>query len=362
MSFSVYKETSPPDGHIYKLMQLPKELLDYIKTSRNVLEFKSPALGRNHLVLCTESNTYTVRQMNHSNTQLLVEDLLEPRIGKSLLNTFGLSELESSNNLLVVGLCSYLYELTPTQGDIEIAGLQVYDGTEALLSVKTCKKFAELVNDSPIAARSFQKRWHQLCGSTVNDQAVILAPDFVCDALYALVSVTIAEELNVFTLDAMTTRMVRENRKFTPSVVETICGKFCDPDDNRLTLNQAAIAKWFGVATLRKLRGVSTDKDLLLQWKSSLPPFFNALLNLKSLRGHYYRPLLGAILHLDRAGLSTDIHGRIKEMFLLVKKWDYDEFLPYVDEFIPATKKADSVILKYAKKKRAGKSFFVCPR
>lgn len=362
MSFSIYNQVTDSDDHVHKLMQLPKELVEYLKQPENVLQFKSPLSYSNHLVLCTQSTTYLVRQMNHSNTQLLVEDLLAPAIKKSVKSTYGEPDAEPSQDLLAVDQCSYMYELTPTEGSIETAGLPIYDGTTELLSTKNPRTLEQLIDDSPIAADSFTRRWHSMCGCTVNQVAVILHSGFVTEALYALISVTIAEKLHSFTIDGMATRLSQESPKYTRSVLETISGKFCTQTDTLYELNESEIAKWFGVMTLRKLKTPCYDKDVLLQWKSSLPPFFSALLDLKALRGHYYRPMAGSIQQLDPLGLSLDIHGRIKEMFALVKEWDFDEFLPFVLEFIPLTKKPDAVILKYAKKKRVGRRFVVCPR
>ncbi|WPK25296.1 hypothetical protein PUMCH_002607 [Australozyma saopauloensis] len=358
MSFSVYSQIGGSDDHKYKLMQLPKELLEYLKTPDNVLEFKLPLSRKNHLVLCTESETYTVRQMNHSNTQLVVEDLQVPAVGRKLM---GLGP-DSSSSLLAVGLCSYLYELTPSLGEIETAGLPLYDGTAELLVGSVPLSVESLMQSSPIARTCFQSQWHALCGSEIDGIAVILSPDFVTNVLYTIIAVAIAEKWSSFTLEEMAPRLASENSKFTRLVLETIAGKFCECKDNELSLNRPEIAKWFGIMSLKKLATATSDKDLLLQWKSSLPPFFNALLDLKVLRGHFYRPLAGRLQYLNKETLSPEIHARIKDMFKITKDWDYDEFLPYVEEFIPATKKADAVILKYAKKKRMGKLFVVCPR
>lgn len=362
MSFSVFSQVGTNDDDIYKLIQLPKNLLEYMKSPGNCLEFKSLEAAKNQLVLCTESETYQVRQMNHSNTQFMVEDLSSEKTAKKLHYSFGEPQLESSNHLLAVGQCSYLYELTQTEGEIETQGLPIYDGSEELLDGFHIRTIQDVSNDSPIAGGCFEKRWHSLCGSKIEDRAVILHPSFVTEALYALISVLIAEKKESFALDQVLPLFLEQDEKFTSEVLRTLAGKFCEEQNMEFTLNKPEISKWFGIMTLKKMMTSSSDKDLLLNWKLSLPPFFNALLDLKALQGHYYRPHVGMVQYLNRSGLSQDIHSRIKEMFKLVKEWDYEEFMPFVEEFIPATKKPDAVILKYAKKKRNGKRFVVAPR
>lgn len=362
MSFSVFSQVGNNDDDIYKLIQLPKSLLEYLKTPGNDLEFKAPESTKNQLVLCTDSETYHVRQMNHSNTQFVVEDLSSDKISKQLRYSFNEPELESTNNLLAVGECSYLYELTLIEGEIETQGLPIYDGTDALLEGFHIRTIQDVLNDSPIAGKCFDKKWHSLCGSKIEDRAVILHPSFVTEGLYSLISILIAEKRESFTLDQILPLLMEQNERFTKDVLKTLVGKFCEQEDMEYKLNKPDITKWFGVMELKKVMTSCSDKDLLLNWKLSLPPFFNALLDLKGLQGHYYRPFVGSVQYLNPSGLSQDIHSRIKEMFKLVKEWDYEEFLPFVKEFIPATKKADAVILKYAKKKRNGKRFTVAPR
>lgn len=362
MSFSVFNQVANNNDDIYKLVQLPKELLEYLKTEDNVLEFKSPVSSKNQLVLCTDSDTYLVRQMNHSNTQLVVEDLSEPGTKKELRYIFGDDQFESPNNLLAVGLCSYLYELTPFSGEIETEDLPIYDGSSALLVTLTPRTTEEVLGDSPIAGNQFYQKWHELGGCNINNQAVILDPAFITEALYAFVSIIIAEKLSAFSIGQISLLISDENPKYTMSVVQTLAGKFCDLEGTQYTLNSARIAKWFGIMTLKKMATSCTDKDVLLNWKSSLPPFFNALLDLRALHGHYFRPIIGNVQYLNPDGLSMEIHARIKEMFEMCKEWDFDEFLAFIKQFIPSTKKPDAVILKYAKKKRNGKLFIICPR
>lgn len=362
MSFSVFSQVGKNDDDIYKLVQLPKKLLEYMKTPGNCLEFKSPESAKNQLVLCTDSETYNVRQMNHSNTQFVVEDLSSENQTKTLRYSFGEPLLESSQHLLAIGQCSYLYELTLSEGEIETQELPIYDGSEKLLEGFHIRTVEDVIKDSPIARKCFEKRWHSLCGSKVENRAVLLHPSFITEAIYALISVLIAEKKESFTVDQILPLLLEHNERFTRDIVQTLAGKFCEEENLEYTLNKPEISKWFGIMTLKKMMNSASDKDLLLNWKLSLPPFFNTLLDLKALQGHYYRPHVGTVQYLNPSGLSQDIHSRIKEMFKLVKEWDYEEFLPFVEKFIPSTKKPDAVILKYAKKRRNGKRFIVCPR
>lgn len=361
MSFQVFNQISIPRDHVYKLVQLPPELVTYMKDSpQNSLHFKSPVSTKNHLVLCTDDSTYTVRQMNHSNTVLLVNDMSVNKYEKSMVK-MGESgpDLNPHNTLLAIGLSTYQYQLTPTPGYIDATDVPIYDGKSPLDASKTV---AQVRDDSPIAVSAFSAAWYRIRGCEINGQAVILSPALVTEVLHTLISILIAQRLELFILDDVVDRALAQSAIYTENVLVTVIENFCERKDEKLYLRNAAIAQWFGVEVLKLCLLALPDKELLLKWKSSLPPFFNVLLDLSLLRGHYCRPSVGKLRYLPRSSLAGDMQTRIKEMFLIVKEWDFDEFLPYVEEFIPATKKPDVVILKFARKKRVGKKFVVCPR
>lgn len=358
MSLQVYNQISTPDDHVYKLVQLPPDLVDYMKAHpKKPLLFKSPVSSHNHLVLCTQDSTYTVRQMNHSNTALLVNDMAVNGLGHTLVSAS--SDAGGARDLLAVGLSTYQYELTKTPGYIDTNGVPFYDGKAPTTSTKTVE---HVRLDSPIADAQFDAAWYNLLGCEVDGHAVILSPEFVTDALHTVISVVIAGRLDTFTLDDIAAKVHNQNKLYSGGVVHTLTQRFCLHDENTLQLDKAAIARWFGVHTLKLNPQALPDNELLLKWKSSLPPFFDVLLDMAALHGYYCRPVVGTVRYLPRDSLAGEISTRIKELFLVVKEWDYDEFLPFVHEFVPANKKPDAVIVKYARKKRVGKKFVVCPR
>ncbi|SGZ56119.1 CIC11C00000000053 [Sungouiella intermedia] len=361
MSFQVFNQISAPQDHVYKLVQLPPDLVAYMKDSpQKPLHFKSPASSNNHLVLCTDDSTYTVRQVNHSNTVLLVNDMSVNKYGKKMV---GLNDNpsfpDSQNTLLAIGLSTYQYQLTSTPGYIDSKDIPIYDGRS---KVDVFKTVDQVRNDSPIAVSAFFPAWYRIRGCDINGLAVILAPEFVTEVLHTLISILIAQKLDNFTLQDIEERAKDQNSNYTKDILVTVTENFCERKDGMLQLHKPNIAQWFGIETLKSCLQALPDKELLLKWKSSLPPFFNVLLDLSLLHGYYCRPTVGKIRYLPRDSLAGDIQTRVKEMFLIVKEWDFDEFLPYVAEFVPSTKKPDAVILKFARKKRVGKKFVVCPR
>lgn len=357
-------------------MQLPKELVEYLKSNENTqsedLIIKSPSDSKNELVLCTPSKTWKVRQMNHSNTVLLVNNM---NVNK-LDNVLEPMDLEGHLPDKLVGFAnlSYEYELSKVSGSVSTNGLPTYDGKEVTDGVKRYT-IEELVENSPISKNQFFQKWYQLRGSEVDGMAVILTKEYVNEVLQNLIPILISnniaydtEEFNL-DIEKITSLMKQQNSSFTAPVITTILNKFGYPKTEEVgnqifRLNNGEISRWFGIqALITNNSKVISPKEFLISWKSSFPPFYNVPIELKLLRGHYYRPVGENIQYLNPEQLSdNDISSRIKDLFAVVKEWDFDDFIPYVAQFIPAGKKPDAVILKYARKKRVGKKFVVCPR
>ncbi|KAK8440893.1 Ctf8p and Ctf18p associating protein [Candidozyma auris] len=355
MSFNVYCQTSKRKDYTYKLVELSDDLVDYIKKGKGSLSFKSPKSIDNHLVLCTDDETYTVRQQNHSNTTILMNDAHVNKLKQKFETT--------DSSLVGIEQLSYTYELTKSSGYIDTAGIAKYPGGD----VKSSKNIDQVKADSPVDAAHFEKQWYGLCGSTIDGYAVLLETDFITDALYTLISIllSLSKANEEYDLQQVASKCESQNTKLTKEIVATLSHRFGEETSpSRFKLDQNKCAWWFGVETMKKASpSLLTEKEFMLKWKSSLPPFFSASLDLSFLRGNFCRPQSDKIRYLNPEMLSKDLHARIKELFQMVKEWDYEEFLSFIDSFIPATKKKDSVIVKFARKKRVGKNkFVVCPR
>ena len=76
--------------------------------------------------------------------------------------------------------------------------------------------------------------------------------------------------------------------------------------------------------------------EFLLNWKTSLPSFYNPPLDISQLAGYYCSPIENKILYVDPESLSENLSQRFKELFELDKSWNYDEFIPFIKSlFLP---------------------------
>lgn len=372
-SYSTYQEIKSPTDHTYKLLQLTPDLLDYIKSNEHgELLLKSPPILKNHIVLVTDNKTWKMRQMNHSNSVLLLNNMKINKLNKTLEHIIPVEE--PTNQLLGIANLAYEYELSKIPGYIEIGNLPTYDGNfEVANEIDSSRNVEALMNDSPISREEFYKEWYTLCGCEIEGKAVILSKEFITDGLQLLIPILITKDIDYksdafnINISDISKEMRQQNRLYTQEVTITILHKFCikHHESSMFKLNNLAVAKWFGIQTLFSTNAnLISPKDFLLKWKSSFPPFYNVPIDLSQMRGYYCRPLNEQIQFLNPSTLTPgDMSIRVKELFQIVKEWEYEEFLPFIEEFIPKGKKPESIVLKYAKKKRVGKNrFMVCPR
>ncbi|CAN3362738.1 sister chromatid cohesion protein Dcc1p [Diutina catenulata] len=349
----LYNQLASDNSCHYKLIQLPPDLLKAIEAGDDIV-IKQSQSEEPQLVMTSNSKTWKVRQMNHSNTVLVMNE-------SDRLNIQPYSSSENAvppaKSLVGFASCSYEYELTPMKGAIDESLIPVY--TEGPVPRKLT--IDELMAACAISPAEFAREWSRIGGCDLEGYAVILSPEVVSRVLYLLLTTMIAQQMDY--MDAVSVSRLHDllpNEK-TP-VVNTVLARFSSPQEGgKVTFDHCAVVKWFGIAKLAEIKGASV-KQFLLQWKSSLPEFYNVPLDISDLSGHFFTPQAGLIEYIDRATLSKDTKTRITDLLRVQREWDYDEFVALVKDLVPAGKKPDSVIMKFARKKRVGKKFVVAPR
>lgn len=372
ITYHAFNQLSSESGHTYKLIQLPPDVLSHIEHGSEPLQLKSSPGELTDLTLCTNNKSWRIRQMNHSNTVFLLNDLNINCMGQKIQHDSNKENesnktIETLNMLMGFASNSFEYELTSTPGSINADRLPIYDGNEFKPTGYSEK---DLLLDSPVSKNQFYKIWYDLCGCEVHGSAVILSRKFVTDFLSVLIPVIISidgayssEDYNL-EVKQILELLAKENELYTPEICWSIFHKFGDVHEGKFKLKNIVITRWFGIQALSRQTQPMDCKQFLLLWKGSLPHFYNVPLDLEQLKGYYFKPTSTLVQYLEPSSLShANAGSRIKELFLVSKEWDLDDFIPFIQEFIPTGKKPDSIILKYAKKKRMGKNrFVVCPR
>lgn len=336
--YSVYQqlnEDSHATKYTYKLLQLPSKILNQLESKTANLYIKSDI---NSLALCTDSETFKLRQMNHSNTVLLLNK-------------------EPDSKLIGFQKTSYEYELTEIKGSIDTSNIPIFNGR----TVPQRIDLQALKDNSICSYQEFLSNWYELGGCEIDHGAYIMSADILTELLYLLITKLMSLQVHEFSWEDVSSIIAPP---YNDSMLTSIIHKFCTLENEKYHLNDLKITQWFGIVEMSKINHKMTDiSEFLLNWKTSLPSFYNPPLDLSQLTGYYCSPIEHKILYVDPESLSDNLSQRFKELFELDKSWNYDEFIPFISKFVPAGKKVDSIILKYGKKKKVGKNrFVVCPR
>ncbi|CUS21032.1 LAQU0S02e04258g1_1 [Lachancea quebecensis] len=360
----------------YKLLQLDSTLLKALE-NEGKLAFKA-AKESDSVVLCSKSNTWTLKQKNHSNTVLVMREFVPDEIPK-IENWSSLDVREPSGFSL--GFTKQSYELEPrlTTGEINYGTLPIYSGEAHKVSgasglpSATCLSLEDLRKCSPCSDEEFAQKWPALGGCVVNGVACILSREFVSRALHITLMSCMAESLSFEDLDesqafAAVNKDMGEAGEFNPfskEVISTILGKFCSRSPlGKFKLQKETISQWYGIEALKKFASrVSIPQDeFMIKWKSLFPPYFSCDLDFRALRGYYYRPLGSCIQYFSKETLPDDPKERFSYLFKLQSTWDLDEIAPFIDQLNTKGIKIESFVMKYARRKRQGKRITVSAR
>ena len=367
-SYALYQQIETPQDKVYKVIQLPKDFKEQIEKGKDNIVIKSGDDNRNYTILCTKNKTWKVRQLNHSNTVMLMSDPCHAYVPQKVEPHVKDEEI-LKNSLFGIANLTYEYELTRTLGYIDNSLLPIYSGKNDIQEGKTVQ---DLINNSPISEGEFFKNWFCKGGCKINGFAVILSDTFITEVLLVIISILISKGVNyrnespMVNMNELSQSVAEQGFAYSGEVTETLLNRFGSSSDGGSTfiLNNHAIAKWFGIYTLKTiLTTLISPEDFLLKWKSALPPFYNVPIDLPYLRGYFCRPVTDRIQFLHPETLPLNLASRISELFKISKEWQYDEFLPFVEPYVPEGKKVESILLKHVRKRRLNnKKFVVFPR
>lgn len=362
--YSTYTSLTRDPAYTYKLVQLTNDVRERLEKGEQIT-IKSDPNVPSHLVLTASDSTWKIRQMKHTNTALVMSS----RSDWSPM--FGADRASDLNALVSIASLTYEYELTPTKGTITITDLPVYDPKtkDTRENVKSIS-LDKLLCDSCISEKEFYHQWYKLGGCDIKGNATILSPRYISELLQLIITLLIRHKILDIKSEGIVDKMpqiidlIQQHASTIPvSAIETVVHKFSDVSTGQL--DHSSVSEWFGIETLQKqasIRALSV-RDFLMEWKSALPPFYNAPLDITQLQGYYYKPALDSVAYLDSSNLAVlDLSARVKELFSIAKEWEWEDFAPFIMSFVPSGKKPDAFMLKYCKRRRVGKKVLVSTR
>ncbi|CAH00377.1 Dcc1p [Kluyveromyces lactis] len=372
MSVNLYNKLEPETG--YKLLQLSDDLLDAFQTGP--VKFKALSDDAGNVVLCSEDKTWVIKQRNHSNTVILMNEFAPTGgIPEDKINTFGLPRPGAD----WAGFSTLDSELEPrlVDGSIDVTQLDIYHGKDVPLTRKlTLQEFKDMC---PCSEKEFVSKWFEVGGSVVQGFACLLSERFMLKALHIILISCMAENLDVdsLSIDKVADVLAKDVKQgepnlYTHEIVTTVINKFgfkvesaeTEPDDVRFRINMSLIARWYGVSALKKFAAKEpiSEDEFMIQWKGQFPPYFHCDLDICMLRGYFVRPLTNKIRYMSRTTLSLDAKERFKQLFHWQSTWEQADMVPYISDLNTKNLKIDTFIIKYARRKRVGNKVIISAR
>ncbi|CCF60001.1 hypothetical protein KAFR_0I02220 [Kazachstania africana CBS 2517] len=368
MSINLHCQLECDKDSQYKLIQLTPELLKVLKPTKgneqnSLLQFKALDDNSSNVVLCSRDKTWIVRQKNHSNTALLMNEFIPGRpmnIPKESL--FGLTE--PTSDLLGYSSTSFEYETRKTEGQLNLDLVPLYNGEVKFPQTGNkpqLRTFEELVEHSPTSVVEAKTIWYNVGGCEINGYICLLSNEFMSRALHVMLTSVVAENLNLNelaldeTFRAVTKDMGPDFNPYTIEVVKTVLNRFMKAfTDDRWSLDMLKIAKWYGINALKNhahKTSMSTD-EFMIKWKSTFPPFLPCDIDTDMLRGHYYKPAEHHLQYIAKNTLPIDVKERFNILFRLQSTWDFEDIKPLVEDLNVHGLKIDNFIMKYARRRR----------
>lgn len=337
----------------YRLLELSPHLLKAVENRSN-LQIKS-SHENGEVMLCTESRTFRLRQINQSNTLLLFNSSQDYRTKIPTLTTFG-----SAANFL---------EAIEIAGSLDLSTIPIYKGDGEISKKETSVSTTveSLRSQSPASDREFEALWVQNLGVEVNGVACLIDNELVMNILSDLLLTAVSTKMP---LDNVDRDLILNNISIDENgpIVEQVFRRFTTLGDDQTALTYMfdvkTISKWFGLHILRKkAKSINLNIiDFLDQWKQSIPVNLGAELNVEDLVGYYVVPQPDTIRYFTADILSEKPKIRFQQLFSIKSTWEFDEIVPFIEGIRNKSVKMESFIMKFARKKTSGKRVIITAR
>ncbi|KAL2056465.1 hypothetical protein ABVK25_003489 [Lepraria finkii] len=317
-----------------RLLELPSALLEQITSKRlSNLTLKSATPNSSsqtsaNAVLCTDNQTYRVRQVQSSNSiYVLQPSETSPEDG--FIPTIGLS---------AIAQCTATLELIPEPASATPFLKQtvpVYSGPESGTQLPTASAPLEKKNKHAILERApcslgeFNKACEELCVFEVDGQAWLPTASMLANVWKSIISgatmrsVNLGEGFSIATLS----RIVEEDGHPTAlfrAVMDRLSSNDIELMDDYAALSREKAVPWVGLVLLQS-HHMSTEavllSDFLQDWQNQLLEDWRNNAKLDALKGKYSQPGNGRIVFDESGGSASASSTPAKSGRNNTRKW-----------------------------------------
>ncbi|KAF2764915.1 hypothetical protein EJ03DRAFT_355359 [Teratosphaeria nubilosa] len=288
--FFVLPEESQPQ---FRLLELPPELLEILtSTDAKPIHFKSSPNAASNLSLCTPTQTYTVRQVNTSNSVYITR----PHATATTNNG------PTAPSIHAIAKSDFTYELAPTKTTLDTvipyirAALPIYTSTGAhqLKPDLAPKTKADLFADIPFSDLECERGWKRLACFELDDDDNNAKGCFIPSGEAKLQAwkstVQRSHEYGIDLTAAFNESLLIDSssdlaRKLSQAILSSVA---VDTSASQLdaseTVRQAGL---WNLEAATQTRGAVKMAEFVGEWKDLLPEKWREMARLEELKGEY---------------------------------------------------------------------------
>lgn len=351
----------------YKLLELDSELLEYLTASENPqLLLKGPRTD-SKLVLCTNTKTFKVREVQHSNSLFVMRAGTEDcRLLSNVPSSWEAIDITGSTDH-----CEDAFRNVPVY--YGVTGSNVHSNEKSTqgkpkLERKIPETLDALKLQVPVSEAQFAKLWIDRVGVELAGNCLYtLSKDVIYDVLRdVLVVMENFKSVDFAQVYAQLAGADGDDFEEPAAVVEAVIKKFAVNSTAPYELSGELILQWLGIYMLE----IHSDEELAIDsfvdlWTASVPVPVERLgsqLDLALLDGHFIKITPTRLTHINRSTLSSHPETRFKELLTIKPTWELAEIAPFVDDLRSRALTLERFVMKFAKKKTAGNRVYVTSR
>ena len=246
-------------------------------TIRDDVSQQSPA----YAVLCTDDQTFQVRQVQSSNSVFVLQSMEKP------LPSGGTNLPMTS--LCAIAQCPSLLELVPTsissiaflRQKMQAFNGERSDGFPPMISVDKLESWDPnskygILEDAPFSNREFDQAWGEICAFEHAAESWIPTASVLTNVWGAIVMAASARDLKLdesFSTSAIVSTVDEESypTALVSAVLARISARDQDVMDGYAILDRTKCVSWVGAVLLESLDGEVLVSDFVKQWQDKLP-------------------------------------------------------------------------------------------
>ncbi|TIC19762.1 hypothetical protein E3Q12_04123 [Wallemia mellicola] len=325
--------TKPEDKvkNDFKLLELNDELVKALDDQKLLL-FKGD--GDEDVVLCTQDNTYSLKNRMHSNSLTMLDESTN-KDEYSIAHTFHeiLEVQKCSPNIDKIDmLLSHRVLLDPTEVDNNVEERLKYDYDRISSEIQASdKEIRQAFTDRRIVCFNGEYR-------PVDPECLLRTLDVILNTL-ELVDMS----FNKVDKDELADS-INKDHNINREYISTVIGWYMNSDT---TLDSQAFVKEIGLSLLKVQSRATAFEKFLDDWKSRSGYELQDQCNLNLLKG-YYLIEAGQITYFTTSSLSKNPSKRFQELFKTRQKWFSVDFIPFIRD-LGDSKELERMVMKFCR-------------